>query len=415
MLALHSVYSRTAWQSAPLPAAQGRLQSTAAAQSGVPVEPPASQAAPRLSSALGSTLAAPALRGAQAYQAIQATAAPTDDSQNPYAKTILGFMAQQLARDVADGASAEALQNRLAAGLKGFESGFQQASSQLQAAGLLTDDIATAIGQTHSQVLEGINTLAKAYGLAPLGDSASTPEAPAEVPQPPAPMASLHSLKKALIDQLPKPEDLLQQLADTAADTRISQGQSRRFEFQLVTQEGDTITLSAGADALQVGQRDNNGLQGVHQASSHMGLQVEGDLNAQELEAINGLLDKVTQLSGTFFNGDVEAAFQQALHLGYDQSQISQFALNLQRVDVQKVQQAYTPVSHQGELASPLSQWDAVGQFVKQLEEARQFVQKQQWPLEWITEITQQYSDYAFSDRKEVGALGERVGQWLAV
>ncbi len=406
MLAIQSISTRAAyWASSPAGAAQPSVSTL----SSKTTQPAAESAPSALASGAVAHRLGPAMRGAQAYQAVQAAeaATATAPTQNPFATTILNFMAKQLARDAADGATPEALQSRLAAGLSGFEQGFREASAQLQASGLLNQEVSQAIGETHSQVLAGVNALAEHYGLAPLTDQPQAPQAPVDAPA--APRASLSSLQKTLLDSLPKPQDLLKQLDEGVTAERRVQGQMRDFQFEVITQEGDRVTLHAGAKTLQATDSTRQGLQLVHNQQSQFNLTVEGDINEAELNAISQLLDKVTALSDTFFNGNLEDAFNQAQNFGFSSSEISQFALNLQRVDVQKVQQAYAVPAADGPKLSPLNRWDALGQFVKQLEDAKTLAQQNALPLALITQLTQDYSAYAYERHPQQDAASARI------
>jgi hypothetical protein len=49
-------------------------------------------------------------------------------------------------------------------------------------------------------------------------------------------------------------------------------------------------------------------------------------------------------LAGQFFAGNLDGAFEQAMSLGYDEKQISSFALNLAQVEIQQITRAYQRV-----------------------------------------------------------------------
>ncbi len=64
---------------------------------------------------------------------------------------------------------------------------------------------------------------------------------------------------------------------------------------------------------------------------------IEGDINEDEALAINDLLDQVVALADEFYYGDVEKAFNQALEIGYDSSEIAAYMLDLQLTETQTV------------------------------------------------------------------------------
>ncbi len=73
---------------------------------------------------------------------------------------------------------------------------------------------------------------------------------------------------------------------------------------------------------------------------------VNGELDEAELESIGQLVSDAKDLANTFFNGDVKAAFNQAVELGFDDQEITSFALQLSRQEKVEVVKAYESVSH---------------------------------------------------------------------
>ncbi len=72
---------------------------------------------------------------------------------------------------------------------------------------------------------------------------------------------------------------------------------------------------------------------------------VKGELDEDELKAIGQLVADANELADEFFNGDVESAFNQALELGFDEQELSSFALQLTKVENTQVIKAYETVS----------------------------------------------------------------------
>ncbi|GAC20073.1 DUF5610 domain-containing protein [Paraglaciecola arctica] len=73
---------------------------------------------------------------------------------------------------------------------------------------------------------------------------------------------------------------------------------------------------------------------------------VKGELDEDELKAIGQLVADANELAEEFFNGDIETAFNQALELGFDEQELSSFALQLTKVENTEVIKAYETVSH---------------------------------------------------------------------
>ena len=72
---------------------------------------------------------------------------------------------------------------------------------------------------------------------------------------------------------------------------------------------------------------------------------VKGELDEGELKAIGKLVADANELAEEFFNGDIETAFNQALELGFDEQELSSFALQLTKVENTQVIKAYETVS----------------------------------------------------------------------
>jgi hypothetical protein len=72
---------------------------------------------------------------------------------------------------------------------------------------------------------------------------------------------------------------------------------------------------------------------------------VKGELDEDELKAIGQLVADVNELAEEFFNGDIETAFNQALEFGFDEQELSSFALQLTKVENTAVIKAYETVS----------------------------------------------------------------------
>ena len=72
---------------------------------------------------------------------------------------------------------------------------------------------------------------------------------------------------------------------------------------------------------------------------------VKGELDEVELKAIGQLVADANDLADEFFNGDIETAFKKALELGYDEQELSSFALQLTKIENTQVIKAYETVS----------------------------------------------------------------------
>lgn len=254
---------------------------------------------------------------------------------------ILGFIERRLQLDVAEGASQEAMQARLEAGLAGFKKGFAEASEKLEALSLLSPEIKTDIGKTYDLVLEGINELRSKFIQSTEVDTAEPKSnQPAEVLKTAEPKKP--SAKLDVPEFLPATSSYL-------GYGNYEYGRAREFSFELMTKEGDKVTIKATSSeglAVEAGRagHGNSSVGAVnasYSSSQSFSLSIEGDLSENELSAINDLLGRVNDLASEFFDGDLDVAFDQAMNMGYDAEQIASFSLNLAQAEIQQVTQAY--------------------------------------------------------------------------
>jgi hypothetical protein len=77
-------------------------------------------------------------------------------------------------------------------------------------------------------------------------------------------------------------------------------------------------------------------------------IEVEGELDAGEREALGKLLGQVEELSSSFFSGDLAGAFDQAMALRMDGQQLASISLNLTQTQVRQVSESYGAVAKQG-------------------------------------------------------------------
>ena len=284
------------------------------------------------------------------------------------AGNILLFSENRLLADAAAGDSQEQLQSRLDAGLEGFLRGFNEAKKILEDSGLMSDELMASIGATYDKVLEGLANLAGELGL---DDSAivaaQTPDA--------GPVVDI-------------PDSIEIGPGDFSGLVKAK----RSFDFTLTTQEGDKVQINASSFMKAKFQASPGNVNAQMRQGSSFDLQIQGDLNAEELAAINDLLGQVNDLAAQFYDGDLESAFQAALDLQFDAEEIASFAVDMKQSLVQKVSTAY------GQQPSPVSQrLQPLGQMAEQvqaaLDSARQFME----PTALLSSLLERMGDGFFA------------------
>ncbi len=255
---------------------------------------------------------------------VTAFEAPALPTARETADNILGFIRSRLDREVAAGADAERYQGLLAAAREGFERGYQQALGDLEALGLLNEDLAAEIGQTHDFVTAGLDELA---GQAP---AAAQPAVPAPT--------QFESYRQ-----------------------RVSVVQNETLELEVRTRDGDRVRIqlesldafSSDQSVSSLSGASGTAVLGEFSAtritSDRFSVRVQGDLDEDERAALSDLLGRVDSLSDQFFSGDPQLALEQALNLGYDQDEIAGFSLRLTATDVRQVTETYQRVSQFGD------------------------------------------------------------------
>jgi len=223
---------------------------------------------------------------------------PAQYTPDKVAGRISSFVASGLENARARGRSEEDIQRLYDSAVQGAEKGFREARDILSGLDVLNGRIAEQVDETERltfDALAGLNPSRAAQDAGALGATRSI-----------------------------------------AAAERFQQ--SERMELSLRTRDGDEVTIQFARDFDQQASfaavADGNGNQAASfdvssTESSGYRFQVKGDLSAEELDAIRNLVQDTTQLAGQFFNGDVQAAFEQAQNISFDSSQLARMELNM--------------------------------------------------------------------------------------
>lgn len=359
-------------------------------------------------------------------------------TSNVGAATVLAFIEQRLTVDNADGIATEGLQARLGAGLEGFLQGYNEAVEQLREMGLYEGEVQIAVEQMFNQVLSGFAELADQYGLenpaAALQafDLTVVPDAEAVASVSDGVRLTPTDYVADMIDSVSshqeaeKLQTLLQPTTDfytnVANDKEASE--ARLYTFELRTHDGDVVNVRSYADkgARVHGGRDTDGsTRQVDKAGMEdFSFSVEGNLDVDELRAINGLLAQINDVADTFFNGDVYDAFNKALDVGYDSEEIARFSLSLTQTGYRRVENAYGSVAKPdigrsakgAERAAEQNRVGQLGNFMHQLEQLQQrakpFGFKQQLP-----DLAQFIAKPHYGDHPHFRNFGPFVGHMM--
>jgi hypothetical protein len=234
------------------------------------------------------------------------------------ATTMLDHVQRGLDQLRARGADDGRIQQRLEAAKEGISKGYDQAEQQLKDMGLMDDDLQAEIDQGRDLINAGLKDIES-------GDYSKK--------------ANNSSNDVALNTKMPAFES-------NRYSSQVSQKNSMSLE--LMTKDGDKISLSFMQSAESFSYAEKQGHQYIAAAGFEQGLEwqmdVMGSLDEGEQEALTNLLRDVEKLSGTFFSGDLGGALEEAMQLGFDGDELASMSLNLRQESFSSVSRAYNSV-----------------------------------------------------------------------
>jgi hypothetical protein len=236
-------------------------------------------------------------------------------SAEQVAERVLGFVQQRLQSEARAGADPDRLAGLLADARSGIKQGFAEAREQIEAMGLMNNQLGADIDDSFSRIENGLAKLGEQLGI-------SAPEI-----------------------RLSNPVE--------AVGYRLEAASESLFSFEVSTAEGDRVTVQVAEQAYfgASGQISSNergqsvSLTQVGGFSGRYAFSVEGDLNAAEQKSLTKLFNEVEKVSTRFFDGDIQGAFRKAADLNISGDALASFSLSLSSTRV--VSAAYESVSQQ--------------------------------------------------------------------
>lgn len=249
-------------------------------------------------------------------------AADNDYSPQAVADRIVGFVADRLAQEKANGASQERLQSLYQQGLKGIEQGLREGRDIIAGQGMFS-------GATKDTFYETVNLIAD--GMQALGEELFGIDFNKPMQRPVTNIGGFQANR-----------------------TQVMLESSRSFEMEVVTREGDRVKILVNAgqsvSSDQFRYQDGNTRIDAFEINmssfDNLSFSVEGDLNESELAALNELFSQVNAVAETFYGGDVEQAFNQAMTVGMNPEQLASFAVNMNQSDTIVVRDTYVAVQN---------------------------------------------------------------------
>ncbi len=244
-----------------------------------------------------------------------------DYTPEKVAGRVLGFIEQRLQSEAAAGADPAKLEKLLSQAREGVEKGFAEARKILDGMGVLTGQVAGDIDDTYKRIQDGLGDLDKRFGSTAPSTSGS--------------------------------------VAVAGYSERFS-ALAETFDLSVTTRDGDRLRISVAQASASWSQSSfaasSDGKSTTVVGSSQSGsmqiggwqVEVEGELDDDEVKALEKLFSQVQDLSDKFYAGDLAGAFDRAMALDMDGEQLASMSLRLTQTSVRQATDAYGAVAGQG-------------------------------------------------------------------
>lgn len=218
-----------------------------------------------------------------------------DFTPEKVAERISGFVASGLEAARARGVGEERLQSMYEAAVSGVKKGFEDAREILDNLQLLNGELAEQVKQTESLTFEALDALAP--GTEEVSGALAT--------------------RKSIIERFQNAEDM---------------------ELNVTTRDGDEVRISfsrnqnyeSGYASASDGQGNSASVFSLSRSEySEYSFSVSGELDNDEIDALQNLIKDVSSLADEFFDGDVQKAFEQSGSLSFDTSELASMSLDM--------------------------------------------------------------------------------------
>lgn len=289
------------------------------------------------------------------------------------AENVMRFVGGVIKGAAASGADEEKLASLFAQAKSGVAKGIAMAEKDI--GGFMNDEISEGISRSRNLIGEQIARLENALS----GNSEQT-EASALTA-----VAGSYSQQESgeLKIRTKDGDEVTLQFVDLSKISISNQSiQSKAFEQNAEDKDpqlnSETSKLSASQNVTNTQTIEYSGFS----------LTINGELDESELSSISKLVGDASDLADTFYRGDIETAFNQALELGYDKQELVGFALQLNRVEKAEVVKAYDYVQHFNEDKTTGGEKD------KSVKPVAQYLDKMLNVLEQSSQSLQSIEDY---------------------
>ena len=224
------------------------------------------------------------------------------------AENILSHVQKGLDALKESGASQEQIDARLEAAKEGIATGYAQAREMLEGMGMMDDALAADIDRGETLVNEGISSMAAGDIPALLASDETDTVSNTDAADSEVPTSSIN----------------------TPTYSAAAMRTSNNMSLEVITQDGDRVTVDFSQRQGSLEMRAGGLSVSASAFSEKWDMEVRGNLDDGEVAALEELFADVQKLSETFFGGDLGAALEEAMSLGFDGNELASMSLNLQ-------------------------------------------------------------------------------------
>lgn len=235
------------------------------------------------------------------------------------AENILSHVQKGLDALKESGASQEKIDARLEAAKEGIATGYAQAREMLEGMGMMDDALAADIDRGETLVNEGISSMAAGDIPALLASDEADTVSNTDVADTEVTTSSIN----------------------TPTYSAAAMRTSNNMSLEVITQDGDRVTVDFSQRQGSLEMRAGGLSVSASAFSEKWDMEVRGNLDDGEVAALEELFADVQKLSETFFGGDLGAALEEAMSLGFDGNELASMSLNLRQQSFSNVSRAY--------------------------------------------------------------------------
>ncbi|WP_431688319.1 DUF5610 domain-containing protein [Hahella sp. NBU794] len=306
------------------------------------------------------------------------------------ANKVLGFVEKRIENAARNGASPEDLESLFAQAAEGVDRGYAEAMEELDARGLITDELQEDIDSGYQLIQDGLAGLRERYLPS---DSPTDPQPQTQEPDvvyvppgygepdviyvpdgygepdviyvPDGYNGSQGSNSDSDADPSQTGGDAPSRLGGIAEalSARRSSLYAANVGINVQTQDGDNVRIrmveaSGSQTSLNYRRGENGEAMQFSSNSFRVGsfeFSVDGELDEDELNALADMLQQVEGIAASFFGGDMDAAFSAAMDMNVDGSEIANYAINMRSLQYERVDTAYRRTEGAGDAFQSLA------------------------------------------------------------